>query len=371
MESAIIALLIASLIGTAVTAGVNAYNVNKTNQQNKDLAAIQNQWNLEQWQRQNAYNEPQSQVQRLAAAGINPSLAVGQSGLVDAGNAQQSHPAAGATMQPFQMEDLGSFGRTGLSAMVQQSQIEANEAYAANQTAQANDINQMLPEKIRHIQAEYDNLKQEHSVMESRIRELEASVRNLDQDTAKKAFEASHVLWIEKNGDRNYQLELERFNETVPTLRAAASKDNSLASYWSSMKKLTDADLELARLTLLHKAVGVRIDNVIKYQNLGLGRQQFMLNVQEIERGEEILKQLQFNTTKMGFDNPFTNFIHSANDNFGNTLIKQAYVNAKSAKILFDGIVDSYRPFIDAGSRLGAASSFSNSSKHVFMHYGK
>lgn len=44
----------------------------QTNKVNYDLAKEQNQWNLEQWQRQNEYNSPANQLRLLAQAGINP-----------------------------------------------------------------------------------------------------------------------------------------------------------------------------------------------------------------------------------------------------------------------------------------------------------
>lgn len=51
---------------------------------NKELARMQNQWNLEQWQRENVYNTPAAQRARLRAAGMNPDLASGGAGGVAA-----------------------------------------------------------------------------------------------------------------------------------------------------------------------------------------------------------------------------------------------------------------------------------------------
>lgn len=45
----------------------NAYNLNQLK-----LADIQNDWNLSQWNRENAYNSPSAQRQRLEEAGLNP-----------------------------------------------------------------------------------------------------------------------------------------------------------------------------------------------------------------------------------------------------------------------------------------------------------
>lgn len=43
----------------------------------KEAMAIQQQYNQEMWDRQNAYNTPQAQMERLAAAGLNPRLMYG------------------------------------------------------------------------------------------------------------------------------------------------------------------------------------------------------------------------------------------------------------------------------------------------------
>lgn len=55
------------------------------NQRNREynlmLARIQNQWNIEQWQRENDYNSPTAQMARYRAAGLNPDLIYGQHNL--------------------------------------------------------------------------------------------------------------------------------------------------------------------------------------------------------------------------------------------------------------------------------------------------
>lgn len=50
------------------------------------MAAQQNQWNIEQWQRENEYNAPVNQMSRYEAAGINPYNAV-TSGQIGSGTA--------------------------------------------------------------------------------------------------------------------------------------------------------------------------------------------------------------------------------------------------------------------------------------------
>lgn len=54
----------------------------KENQLSRDhnlmLAELQNKWNKEQWDRENAYNSPSQQMQRFKDAGLNPNLIYGQ-----------------------------------------------------------------------------------------------------------------------------------------------------------------------------------------------------------------------------------------------------------------------------------------------------
>lgn len=46
--------------------------------ENRNLADMQNQFNIDMWKMQNEYNSPQAQMQRLKAAGLNPNLMYSQ-----------------------------------------------------------------------------------------------------------------------------------------------------------------------------------------------------------------------------------------------------------------------------------------------------
>ncbi len=92
---------------TAVaTAGTNQIgNIISTamaNDANERMQHEQNKWNLEQWNRNNAYNSPAAQMQRFKAAGLNPDLMYqqGTPGISSA-PAQGSNPIP---KQPFQMQ---------------------------------------------------------------------------------------------------------------------------------------------------------------------------------------------------------------------------------------------------------------------------
>lgn len=78
------------------------------NQKNRDwnlnLARQQNKWNIEQWNRENAYNSPSAQMARFKAAGLNPDLMYGQQNL----SAVSPEMTAGEGSQPTDVSNLAN-----------------------------------------------------------------------------------------------------------------------------------------------------------------------------------------------------------------------------------------------------------------------
>lgn len=100
---------------------------------NLNLAKMQNQWNIEQWNRENEYNTPLAQRQRLEAAGMNPDLAYGEG--VSANLAATSpEMTAGAPSSPADMSNLankqtvGDMVRSVLQNNLVQAQTNATKA---------------------------------------------------------------------------------------------------------------------------------------------------------------------------------------------------------------------------------------------------
>ena len=67
-------------------------NTDKTIQAQLDQQKLQNDYNYRMWQEQNAYNTPSAQMERLAAAGLNPNLVYGSGSVV--GNAAERAPSS-------------------------------------------------------------------------------------------------------------------------------------------------------------------------------------------------------------------------------------------------------------------------------------
>lgn len=80
------------------------YENEKNREYNLNLAKMQNQWNIEQWNRGNAYNSPAAQMARYKAAGLNPDLIYGQQNL----SAVSPEMTAGEGSQPTDVSNLAN-----------------------------------------------------------------------------------------------------------------------------------------------------------------------------------------------------------------------------------------------------------------------
>lgn len=97
--------LVGSLFGKKSSDNTNAANIQmarETNALQERMFNQQLQWNLDQWNRNNAYNTPAMQVKRFREAGLNPFLMM-QGG---AGVGQSSGPAAGANVPQLHTPQL-------------------------------------------------------------------------------------------------------------------------------------------------------------------------------------------------------------------------------------------------------------------------
>lgn len=101
--------------------------VRETNALNKELAYQQNEWNLQQWNRENEYNKPSAQMERMREAGINPYFAVGN---MTAGNAEGNLSSADlANQQPVVSPLQGQSGQILGSAISQAGQFGTTAFY--------------------------------------------------------------------------------------------------------------------------------------------------------------------------------------------------------------------------------------------------
>ena len=148
------------LAAASIAAGANMNSTLWTNAANEEMQQQQNKWNLEQWHRNNAYNHPAAQMQRLKAAGLNPDLLYGQNAGGAMGNS--SSPAQGTQpipKQPFFL-DPTMIAQLGLID-AQKKNVDADTQVKladAEGRQQNNFINQLNVEKTKVILDHYRSL---------------------------------------------------------------------------------------------------------------------------------------------------------------------------------------------------------------------
>lgn len=219
----------ASLVGSAINKSAQG----SANSQNLKLAKYQNQWNLEQWNRENAYNDPSSQMSRLKQAGLNPNLVYGSGAQTTAAS---SPKAANMEVTPYlgASNDLGASVNAAINAQQLQRQNELAKAQAdyvrqqtitegqrQSQIALSNSRSQVDLSVARElekysIEAGKENLRKlrseaniaettqfmkeyEHKVLQplqsqlnnAQLRQLETATANLRQDMDFNKFEQS------------------------------------------------------------------------------------------------------------------------------------------------------------------------------------
>lgn len=218
-------------ISQAIGAGINRRAQRRQNEWNAQMAAQANQWNIDQWERENEYNDPSNVLARMEAAGINPALAMGQgaSAMISGTMADAIHPAnvpQGVNPTPV---TAPSFSQSALiSSEVTKNLAEADEARSR---IPVHDSERLLNEqKINESKNMCDKLIAESSLMRQQefsafihtyneINETAARINNINADTDVK-------------GEQKRQI-----TQQITTLIAQGRQLVASANYYDQLKR--------------------------------------------------------------------------------------------------------------------------------------
>lgn len=194
-------------IGGLVGAGASIYGANQsvkaqekaneanilmtreTNQANRDLAEYAYAQNLEQWNRENAYNSPSAQMDRLVQAGLNPNLIYGNSsaGVVSASSPQYQAPEMRAAHVEAAKLNLEGFARSIANIA---SQTELNTAKAEKLRAETEGTKAKTSKTVTEtdfLKASYDErlefLKDRRLIADSQVQKFSAEAEKYLYDT--------------------------------------------------------------------------------------------------------------------------------------------------------------------------------------------
>lgn len=187
-------------VGSLAGAALNAHNSSQAADtaygRQKELMALQQQYAVENWNREVNYNDPKEQMKRLQGAGLNPNLVYGNgaAGLEAPATASPTAPSA-----PMQATAPGDFGAT-VSDAVQAAVGISQAKKAGSETIAQNIANEYLD---RRNQLELEQLLQNIGVSSSQRKKLDKEVMSIDasireiesriglNDEQKKAIKAS------------------------------------------------------------------------------------------------------------------------------------------------------------------------------------
>lgn len=283
-----------SLLSSAMDNAFNYAQSNRDYLRSKKLMALQNKYNVQNWQMNNEYNEPKNQIARLRSAGINPDLFYGGSGNIVAsqmpseslGSAPTSHPSTfGANFNP--------------SVMLLDSQKKLLDAQTTKTLADANQTNQLTPWVTEEIK--------------SRLNLNDSNAKLLNENVEKVRNESELLKWqshIQKN--ESSILDAVKDSRISEELKRNGASEKQSETIMSQFSKMYAAQLQLAvaqayasyvqsdaakenaatnRYNAETSRAGLQLDALIKNSELNLKKQTFALDKE--------LKQFGMNVTNL------------------------------------------------------------------------
>ena len=273
----------------------------KNREYNMMLARQQNQWNLEQWQRENDYNSPTSQMARMREAGLNPDLMYGQG---TTGNSFSSpEMTSGAPSEPNDMSAMlskRSFGQTMQQILDKEQQRRMNEAQieAIRATAREKNTNANATEIESAIVQAREGREVQLFGLTLRNTQLlgdktDAEIKSIFQGIKKKKKDADRIV---SETDKNRAFIKDLDNQQIERLRNSYREDLKTQSMLdlndASVKKLiSERNLnaqklkEAVELFPLVKA-GMVDENKIRSKEYDVVNEQYNSIKQDVERGE-------------------------------------------------------------------------------------
>lgn len=239
------------LAGAVVGTGANIISTAMTNRANERMQQQQNAWNLEQWERNNAYNSPAAQMQRLKAAGLNPDIMYGQNASGASGNSPAPAPGTQPIpKQPFRVDPY----------LTAQLKLLASQTYKNNMDGKVSDIQAQNDEELMYderlqklgltvaqrgyliemsrkehelgdkIAQETENLKVEHERLKEAINTQVAQTDLLIQQGRKE--EAAYWLFLAQEEGQQLNNEQQRIiNQYLPQQQQAEIKLKHAKAY--------------------------------------------------------------------------------------------------------------------------------------------
>lgn len=161
-------------VAAAIGAGAQLIGGAFANQSRRRQSANQRKWNEDMWNKQNAYNTPAMQMQRLKKAGLNPALMYGQGNV---GNAEKVQ----GYQQP-QIENIGANVAQATAAGTQVDMLQEQKAVlraeAIQKLANAENLKSTSNRTNQLVQAELSNITSGTKKIDTEVQLIEQTIKH-------------------------------------------------------------------------------------------------------------------------------------------------------------------------------------------------
>lgn len=252
-----------SLAGSLLSNIFGSHSQDKTNENQMKLAEYQYSKALEMWNRNNEYNTPSAQRERMEAAGFNPNLVYGHGSVV---NTSSSYPQYSApTLQAY--TQYGNYGQAFLDGIMA---IRKNSADVKKTEAEAKDAEN----KARISGIEADNAEEYgHNLgsYEHDIKLYDRELKSLEKE--REQIRSQYYEQIEKAIASQNKYESQRlFNELKTQEKNWALMDSNIALN-EARTGLTEAQTDTEKMRPSEIASGNalrRSQTALNYANIQL-----------------------------------------------------------------------------------------------------
>lgn len=248
-----------SAVGSAIS---NSRQNKKDRKHQREMYDRQRQDNIDDWHRNNEYNDPAAQMERLKNGGLSPHLIYGQS---SGGAAGSASPIAKATEQSphFRTNDFSGVANAGTTAINQYYDIQVKKAQTDN------------------LKADNTVKLQEALLKAAQIQDTGAATKNKQAGTAKTATETEILNNIKQySGDGAKAAVAKQQADIESTISDTNRKNNLHAS------NMEQAQLNNVKTRVGNKYTTAQIRKAIA--EAGLKEQELELAKEGIHKGDPL-----------------------------------------------------------------------------------
>lgn len=270
----------ATVIGSGISSGLNFISNAMNNNRQEGLtdverkwrermAARANQWSIEQWNRENAYNDPSAQMERLANAGINPALAYASGVFNQAASSPSVNTPDGLSnpkTMPYQLDPMMLSNLATASAQRELLDAQANEQNALADLHR--DEMGYYPQLISESKQRIEESKSQIQVNNEEIKKKVAEVKVLDADEKLRIAQKGKIEFDKVMESKRYFLDKKEIEVRVKLYEKEGKAYEAAAARDLAKAALDRRELDLLNDTYQERVLGIKMQTQYSAQEV-------------------------------------------------------------------------------------------------------